>query len=297
MNDIEQVYEVFKDIGQVSKEEPVWVIDEVLPTGLTIMGAPPKAYKSTTLMMLASVVAGYKHNRLPQDMMVCSQHQQGHVLGFSGEATAGALRHLLEDGMGVQLDNESRIFIADDPWAWRLDEDGKQVKMLTWLNKLKPKLAFIDPLRNYHVQKEEDSAVIIQLLAPLRAWAIENDSALVIVHHARKLGKDKKTGEGNRMTPEDLRGSSALFGMCDGLIMQSRVGDTLVIESVYKRGEGWLREVPFTPWKGDKLEVLPDHAQDAVDMIKQGKKWAEVCDHFGVGKSTLSKWLKRLGGK
>src|SRR3990167_3555146 len=137
-------------------------------------------------------------------------------MGFSPEASAGELRHMAEEGLGIDLPEDDGILIADDPWLFQLDDETGVKKLLFWLKRKNVKLAWLDLFAEFHSLEEKDARSMIQIIRPLHRYAKENNISIVFVHHTRK-----KTGEDQALatyTAMDLRGSSALFGKMDGVL-------------------------------------------------------------------------------
>jgi hypothetical protein len=260
----------FTDVFEAETVPPKWIITDVLPPGLVFIIAPPKSGKSTILMGLAALVAGYECKALPQSMS--DVPEDGRVMGWSYEATAGELRFILEQGLKVTGQGDGGIVIADDPWDWRLDDEGSVEKMVGWLKDRKPRLAFLDPLRNFHGLDEKDSA-IVRMFAPLRKWAIQNDSALVVVHHTGKPGEDRK----RTYDEHDMRGTSALLGAADGVLTLTPTGGPeafgrLKIKALFKRARGWERDIQLAAWGASTqaTEVLMDLDELVLKLITNG---------------------------
>lgn len=234
----------FTDVSEAIRKPPEWVVENVLPVGLTIIGAPPKSYKSTIVMALAALVTKHRCDALPASMS--NAHKHGRTFVFSYEADAGELRYTLEQGLRVKLDPDSGIMVADDPFDWRLDDKDALTRMFAWLNEdvdNKPRLIVLDPLRNFHGLDEKDAGDMIRLIAPLRKWAIENEASVLLVHHTKKPGEMGSTAN---YDPLDLRGSSALFGHADGVIMLTPKKDSQVhVKAVFKRARTWEANVVF----------------------------------------------------
>lgn len=284
------LFDHFKDVGASAPEDAVWIVDKVIPRGLTIIASPPKAWKSTILNMLATLVAGYKHKGLPDDLS--DVVKPGLVLGLSGEATAGEINYMAKDGFKCTIEPNGTFLVSDAVWEWRLDVPAQKAKLLRVLNEHKPRLLFIDPLRNFHTQREDDSGVMIEMLAPLRKWAVDNNAAVVVVHHTRKQNKDDKKQVKQKLTPDDLRGSSALFGMCDGLMIVTRNENIVTLDTVYKRGASWCRDVALSVWK----EEVNERMKAAVKFHKvDGYTYDQICEAFHISRNTFSKWIKLVG--
>ncbi len=266
----EPIEGVFTPLSKAVIVPPTWLINDLLPTGLTIVGAPPKSMKSTFQMAIACLIAGYKCNALPPGMDAAAV--TGRVVGFSYEATAGELRHMAETGLGVKLEDDESILICDEPWLFQLDDEGGVQKLLFWLNELKPKLAFLDPFAEFHSIDEKDAASMIRLLRPLHRWAKDNDASFVVVHHTRK----KMGGDASSNTATDLRGSSAIYGKADGILVFTPKDEKglISIAATFKRGASWVREVQFNVYEKGKHvrahEVIGDVERLVLGIMKGG---------------------------
>jgi len=276
----------FTDLRDAVAEPPRYVIDRLLPTGITFMVAPPKTYKSTIEMALSLMVAGQDCDVLPDDLRLVPQ--TGPVLGFSAEASAGELRYMAEQGFRLKVNTRHPFLIADDPWLFRLDDEDALNRMFSAL-KCGPKLVWLDPLRDYHSLDEQDSGDMQRLLRPLQRWAKDNHAALLVVHHTRKLA----SGEVRNLEAADARGTSALFGLADGLITLTPKGDTSVhFNVVVKRGASWNRTIRLKVW-GTGGEVDED-GKAVLALLAQGKSQAEMASLLGVSLSTVSRRVAAL---
>jgi hypothetical protein len=276
----------FTDLRDAVAEPPRYVIDKLLPTGITFMVAPPKTYKSTIEMALSLMVAGQDCDVLPDDLRLVPQ--TGPVLGFSAEASAGELRYMAEQGFRLKVNTRHPFLIADDPWLFRLDDGDALNRMFSAL-KCGPKLVWLDPLRDYHSLDEQDSGDMQRLLRPLQRWAKDNHAALLVVHHTRKLA----SGEVRNLEAADARGTSALFGLADGLITLTPKGDTSVhFNVVVKRGASWNRTIRLKVW-GTGGEVDED-GKAVLALLAQGKSQAEMASLLGVSLSTVSRRVAAL---
>lgn len=254
--DVKEIDEVFTDLGEAELIPPKWVIKDLLPTGLVFLGAPPKSGKSTLEMIMSLLAAGVPCQALPPSLSVVEN--PGVVLGWSYEASAGELRHMCEEGLGVKVPNNRSILIADNPWAYRLDDDGGQA-MLGWLNAKMPVLAWLDPLRDFHNLEEKDSGSINRLLRPLQRWAKDHDCCFLVVHHT------KKKDEGD-YTANDLRGTGAIFGIADAVLMLTPKGNAMThIKAVFKRAPSWERTIKIAAY--DNLGAVPTEQLGDVEKL------------------------------
>lgn len=265
MPELRETHEVFTCLGEAEIIPPKWLIKDLLPPGLVFIGAPPKAGKSTFEMILTLLVSGHQCAALPPYLSVVEQ--SGTVIGFSYEATAGELRHMCEEGLGTMVKDDKSILIADDPWLFRLDDVDGAARLMGWLEERKPKMCFLDPLRDFHSLDEKDSGDMIRLLRPLQRWAKDHDSALVVVHHTKK----KEEGD---YTPNDLRGSSAIFGAADAVIIMTPKPDGMTtISATFKRAASWERTIRIASYGAAAMqpeEGLDDVARDVLKLLRGG---------------------------
>lgn len=291
---VEPVAGTFTDLGEAEIIPPRWVIQDLLPTGLVFLGAPPKAGKSTLEMAMCMLVAGLPCKALPPHLSIVPE--TGCVMGFSYEASAGELRHMCRYGLLIDPPNDKRVLIADDPWLFRLDDPGGSAKLLYWLEERKPKLCFLDPLRDFHNLEEKDSGGMNRILRPIQRWAKAHDSCMLVVHHTKK----KDEGDYNA---NDLRGTGAIFGIADGVLMLTKKQHGLVtINATFKRGEGWDRTIKIATYEhaaeggseklgdleekvlkllqggasgaaaiGEQLKIGPNRAAQAIAALKRNK--------------------------
>jgi hypothetical protein len=263
---------VFTDVFSAAIVPPHWIVRDVLPPGLVFLAADPKVGKSSFAAALAALVAGYECKALPPFLSVVNT--PGPVLIFSAEASAGELRFMLEDGLGVRGSSDAGILVADDPWEFRLDEPGGTAKFLSWCEKRKPRMVVLDPLRNFHSQDENDSGAMYSLLRPLRQWAVENGACLVVVHHTRKATEGTEA-----VSVERMRGTSAMFGMVDGaIVMGDGGGGYADVEATFKRARKWRKKILIASY--DKRGMSPTELMDTVDKavltaLEQGAADAE----------------------
>ena len=78
---------------------------------------------------------------------------------------------MAEAGMLAPVTNDFSLLISDDPFNFRLDDEDGLKRMMGWLEALKPRLVFLDPLRDFHSVEEKDSGPMNRLLRPLQQWA------------------------------------------------------------------------------------------------------------------------------
>lgn len=254
-----EIKEKWSDLGDAIIEDVKWVVKNVIPAGITFLAGPPKSQKTTVELALALLVAGYKHQVLPPEMSDATE--QGRVLVMCPEHTAGELRDMAETGMKVKVLNNETIFVSINPWEWRLDDPDGMERLMRWLKILSPKMFLLDPLVDFHSLEEKDAGGMNRLLRPLQRWAKENGVAFLVVHHtAKKSGNDSPI-----YTANNMRGSSALFGMADAVIMLTPQEDenTIHVEAVIKRARGWKRDIRLNVWGQKPDGQVPKPRKDS----------------------------------
>ncbi len=258
---------VFTDIASAISTPPVWIIDSLLPRGLTFMAAPPKAGKSTITLAMAALVADKACKALPRSLS--KVNKCGPVLIFSDEASAGELRYVAEHDMGVRLENDNSMLVADDPWMFGLSDPEGVERMQFWLKERDPRLVILDPLRNFHDLEEKDSG-IISLVRPLRTWAVEHDAAVLVIHHTKK-----PVEPGTEYTAHDMRGTSALFGIADGVLMLTPKGkdnEQTHIKATFKRGPAWEKTVTIGAYGREAREEISGNEAKVLELLKNGAR-------------------------
>ena len=289
---LESVDGTFTDIGRAVRRPPRWVVEPILPEGLVIFAGPAKeAYKSTIVMALACLATEHPHKALPADWV---RKGDGPVMMLSHEADAGELRYTVEEGLGVKLRRDESILVADRPEDFRLDEEEGHQELMSWLQKRKPLILVIDPLANFHSLEEKDAGQMIKLLAPLRRWAKNEQACVIVVHHTRKLDEDRQ------LKASDVRGSSAMFGLADGLVLLSPTSNDyeIVFDVKPKRGKHFVQNVQLGIWdnKGHQGHApLAGIEKLALKAIKLGFVSAEdIGRHLNVSSDVVAKRLAVL---
>lgn len=294
----EAIESVWTDVGEAQLEEPRWVVNNLIPVGITFIAGPPKSYKSTVELAALLTACGVENSVLPPDLSVCED--PGIVMGLSMEASAGVLRHTAKEGFGLDIPDDRRFMVMSDPWRFRLDQRQDVEDLLYWVNVIKPKILFIDPLRNCHSLDENDSGGMVMMLQPIQQYAVKNGMSVIIVHHSKKIGEDKD-GAKRTAGASDMRGTSALFGMADAVLSLTGRGKAQVhIDAIFKRGEGWTRTIKLGVWGESSLEAIDATTKAVFEYANQPvvTPTPVICRELGITKARLLECLlqlKRLG--
>ncbi len=240
----EPVDGVFTDLWGAKPSPPEWVIENLIPPGLIMIGAPPKCGKSMLTLAMAALVEGLECEVLPPSLSKVKE--TGCVFVLSAEMSVDELQYSMIHGLHVQGQPDESLLVIDDVFGWQLDDPDAVAKMLSWMERRQPKLVIIDPLRNFHKLDERDSS-IVHLFTPLRNWAKKNKSAIVCVHHTTKPTEDTK-----HYNAHHLRGSGGLFGVADGILMITPLDPLQFgrwsINATFKRSKPWEREIQLQMW-------------------------------------------------
>lgn len=278
-------------VGTAEEKEPRFVVNNLFAVGLNFINGEPKTYKSATLLSGCMSVLGLDAHVLPPDLRVAPEH--GTVMGLTLEAEAGVLRHTSRVGFGTSIPDDAPFLVQDDPMMFRLDSPPDMQDLIGWLKRLKPKLFFVDPLRNAHSVEENDSGGMIGLLQPLQQYAVRNDMAVVCVHHSKKISDEK--GNTRNARASDMRGSSALFGLADAVITQTKKGPGLIhMDAVFKRGEAWDRTIQLGIWGAQPTETVDSITKEIFGDIASGKTPVEICRDRHLSKAKVGNALEQL---
>lgn len=266
-------------LGQAEHKPPNWVVPDLLMAGMTVVGGPPKSGKSTFTYGMIATVVGLPCVAYPPWMR--NVRNRGPVCVLSAEASASVIRYDIEKQLRCPVPDDVEVHVSEDPWDFQLDgvPDAEgltqgQRKLLEWLEWYRPALTVLDPWRDYTDADENDAGQVVRTLRPIRDWHEKNDAAMLLVHHTTKKPHDART---TRNTPQDLRGSGALFGKADGVLMFTPRGDQgdpnpVEIAATFKRGAPWVRLVqPAThDFKGEASEVLLKMDEDVLMALDVG---------------------------
>lgn len=206
---------------------PTWILDEVIPAGLTLLAGKPKLGKSYLMLDLGVAVA-----------------RGGFVL--DRKCIEGDVAYLaLEDGL-PRLQRRLRQIVTGRDWPRRLmlftdmsplSEDGlKQLRH--WVrHAAEPRLIIIDvftKVRRVAPKHEGAYQGDYNAAGPLKALADETGVAIVVVHHLRK-----QTSEDDPL--DMVSGSTGLTGSADTIVVLDRKAAGVTL---YARG----RDIEEVEW-------------------------------------------------
>lgn len=205
-------------------EKPPYIIEEGIlnENSLMVIGGPPKAYKSffsqTVALHLATGTnlfgAHRKHGGMQSPAFGVVKPCK--VLMLEQEIGDWSLRERLQCAAAALAPGAQDLFL-DNLWTHSCDRDlrldtpdGTQA-IGNLLDKRTPDVLILDPLIEFHQQDENSSQHMISILRNLDYLREHFKCAVILNHHASKSI--------DRSGPDNLRGSSALYGKGDSFFM------------------------------------------------------------------------------
>ena len=195
-----------------------FLVDDLWSEGAVgIVGGEPKCCKSFLALDLAVAVASGR-----PALRRFEVRRPGPVLFFAAEDALHIVRERL-DGISiaakVALDSLP-LYVITAP-SVRLDIERDRAALRATVASLRPRLLVLDPFVRLHRRNENSADEVAPMLAYLRELQREYDTAVLLVHHARKGGHTR--------AGQALRGSSELHAWGDSNLYLRRDSERLVL--------------------------------------------------------------------
>ena len=173
-----------RHIAQIQPQplEQQWLIEDLwLAQGVGILGGNPKVGKTFLAAQIALAVAG---NSQVLGKPACLS---GPVLFYGAEDSLPALRTRFDGLAGIAhlALAELPIYLLDIP-VLRIDRDQDLLRLRAAIEAHRPRLLVLDPFIRIAAVDENSSADVSAVLASLRAIQRDYQTAVLLVHHARK---------------------------------------------------------------------------------------------------------------
>ncbi|MBV7563685.1 helicase RepA family protein [Pseudomonas sp. sia0905] len=196
-------------------------IDYVLPNMVAgTVGAlvsPGGAGKSMLALQLGAQVAG------SADLLEVGELTKGSVIYLPAEDPPAAIHHRLH-ALGVHLTADERQAVADGLLIEPLIGKCPNINALDWFDYLKRvaegrRLMVLDTLRRFHIEEENASGPMAQVIGRMEAIAADTGCAVVFLHHANKSasmmgnGDQQQASRGSSVLVDNIRWQSYLSGM------------------------------------------------------------------------------------
>lgn len=225
----------------VASEPPLeWIIPGVIPrAGLIVLAGHPKAGKSLValdlVLRLAHGSPWFGRAARPASALYISGEGGG---GMGPRLLAWRAAHPGErpaDGQFLAIQRQMPNLTTPRGVA-----DLRQILFaLVRQHGHAPDVVVVDTFARATAGADEnDSAAVGAVVAALDALRDEFRCAVVVVHHLRKITSER--GNGPKPTMHDLRGSGALVGAADVVVVAAAKDDTRTLHAVACRdGEEW----------------------------------------------------------
>ena len=204
-----------------------WLIDGLWARqAVGIVGGEPKCGKSFLALDLAvAVAAGVPCLRR------FAADQTGPVLLFAAEDAGHIVRARLESIAGAAGARFETLDIAviDVP-ALRLDHRADRQRLVETVERVRPRLLVLDPLVRLHGVDENTVAEVAPILGFLRDIQRRFETAILLVHHARKSGATRPG--------QALRGSSELHAWGDSNLYLKRRDRQILMTAEHRAAPG-----------------------------------------------------------
>jgi DNA-binding transcriptional ArsR family regulator len=209
----------------LAKRQLAWLIEGLWSRGAVgILGGEPKSCKTFLALEVAVAVATGS-----ACLGTYPVPRAGRVLLYAAEDSLIDVRRRLEglcSRTGTPLEDLEVHVITEPVLRVDLEEDRRRLQEA--VKRIRPSLVILDPFVRLHRVDENVSAQVVPLLAFLRELQRDHDTAVLVVHHARK-------GAGRARQGQALRGTSEFHGWGDSNLYLRRSGDHLLVLDVEHR--------------------------------------------------------------
>jgi len=284
-----------KDLMAMDFPEPPWLVENLIPAGMTILAGRPKLGKSWFAMELALAVCsgGYFLGR---------KAQQGRVLYCALEDNPRRFKNRLrmQGWTAAAQENMDAVFSRD--FQRMFGGQGGLTTFISLITTFPYSLVVVDTVsRAFQIQDWNDQSQVTAVLSPLQEAIAESGKSLLCNdHHKKRNGFDPNP-------VEDIIGSVSKSGVADtilGLYKENgKPGARLAV--VGRDVEESVLDLRFDAYDGCWVETaksddLTDTQRDTVRIIEQLGGLATLTDLVnatGRNRGTLYRELANLQDK
>ncbi len=282
-----------KDLLQINVPEPIWVVEDLVPQGLGLLGAKPKAGKSWLAQNIGLAVA----QGLPALGRFVAH--QGTTLCLCLEDNPRRMRSRLEIMLDGSKPPDNHLIAC----GWPAFDKGGMDQLQRYLE-LTPdtKLIIIDTYARFRGRKGRSDDVYnsdYSDLAELQSLANLYQTTILLVHHSRKEASDDPL--------DSILGSTALSAAADFLLILQRKSRAEMDATLHVSG----RDVPDAQhalqfhrdtgqWKylGSPGDLISSAERRKIREVlhQSGKPMgpSEIAEKCGKAKSTIHQTLARM---
>ncbi|MGE4533887.1 helicase RepA family protein [Halomonas sp.] len=196
-------------------------LDYVLPNMVTgTVGAlvsPGGAGKSMLALQLAAQIAG------GPDLLEVGDMPTGQVVYLPAEDPPTAIYHRVH-ALGAHLTPEQRKVVTERLVIEPLIGKCPNIMAFDWFDGLKRaaegrRLMILDTLRRFHIEDENASGPMAQVIGRMEAIAADTGCSIVFLHHSNKgaammgTGDQQQASRGSSVLVDNIRWQSYLSGM------------------------------------------------------------------------------------
>lgn len=211
------------DLRAAFENEPPQ-LDYVLPSMVCgTVGAlvsPGGVGKSMLSLQIAAQIAG------GPDLLGFGDLSHGPVIYLPAEDPPAAIHHRLH-ALGAYLSDEQRQAVAAGLLIQPLIGSQPNIMKPNWFEWLRRagegrRLMVLDTLRRFHIEEENSSGPMAQVIGRMEAIAAETGCSIVFLHHASKgatmmgAGDQQQASRGSSVLVDNIRWQSYLSGMTQG---------------------------------------------------------------------------------
>jgi RecA-family ATPase len=211
------------DLRAAFENEPPQ-LDYVLPSMVCgTVGAlvsPGGVGKSMLSLQLAAQIAG------GPDLLGFGDLSHGPVIYLPAEDPPAAIHHRLH-ALGAYLSDEQRQAVAAGLLIQPLIGSQPNIMKPNWFDWLRRagegrRLMVLDTLRRFHIEEENSSGPMAQVIGRMEAIAADTGCSIVFLHHASKgatmmgAGDQQQASRGSSVLVDNIRWQSYLSGMTHG---------------------------------------------------------------------------------
>ncbi len=189
--------------------EMVWIVPEILPSGLALLAGRPKVGKSWLALQFAqAVVTG--------GVVLDQPVPQGSILYVALEDAPRRLQERMQK-QGWPLDHSSHcITLGDFPGTL---ESGASEQLARLMEDCHYRLVVIDTFSRATRCDQNDVSAVTAVLAPLQEMAHQHNACVLLLDHHNKLASEDAI--------RDILGSTAKGAMCDTVMgLYRKYGET-----------------------------------------------------------------------
>ncbi|NPV86930.1 MAG: AAA family ATPase [Anaerolineae bacterium] len=280
------------DLLKAEFPEPVWLVEGLIPAGLTLLAGAPKRGKSWLALELAQGVCsdGYFLNH---------RVKSGKVLYCALEDSPRRLQSRLQKQGWTPGAAQNLTVLFGAQFHAHFGGKSGSANFLAFIKNEKFDLVIIDTVsRAFQIKDWNDSAAVTAVLSPLQEYTADTGTSIILIdHHRKRNGFDANP-------IEDILGSVSKSGVCDTIVglykEQGKPGARVsIVGRDVEEQELDIRFDAFTGcWvesaKSDDLTDTQRETLKAIEQLGGLATLSEITEATGRNRGTLFRELQKL---